>query len=617
MFRFFLLFSFVWVISLAQSQVYTPPPAQPKKAQPAPQQAPQQAAQQQQPNNASPFGNQLPFADPQDETVTLNGRTIPIGDNRIMGARYEKYLNEPEDSSDEAKEYFKTIEQILDLLNPKNTDPKLLSKTVSLLTQAANYPGDAKICDTLTQVMFTAVIAKRGRYAKQEAIASLQEESRKLASTMALLGDADPGERRHKDIKVRVASAAFNKTSPKYIYLQTRQAEINALRKRFEGEIAVSLLEAKIIYQAALVQLLAQRRFQHVIIGARLYNRIFDDGDTKLKIEKNSTASKIFGENFGVPPTVATLDAIASEAVRDVERHMQAVDFQVSKREYVTAGKRLSEAFLLGEFMPPVTTFPREKKREIHKAMRSIYRLYSAMGAKDYTEAERLVKEISDHTSDFDSSKARTIIAGYTRASDMHLFKARQALLSKDQEAVDAEIQQAIEIWPQNPKLNDLDQFMMASSEAAIAKQDFERHLAEQNYRQIFREQYRFAPIVQGDEKLEDAFKQIITNITQIETAIAKADEFVKMGQANAAWEELKAMRDIPTFSQDPELGRKIEELMPKVSDLTSALDKAQRLEETKETGSALAWYLQARSIYPNSKFAKEGIDRILASILQ
>ncbi len=609
--------SMIWQSS---AQVYTPPPA-PAPAQPASQptqQQPSSGQQQQGQSGDNPLlGNELPFVNPQDETVTLNGQSIPLGDNRVFGARFEKYLNEPEDSSDEAKEYYATMDEIMQLLNPKNTDPMVLSKTVGLLARAANYPGDAKISDTLAQVMFTSVLSKKGRDAKRATISAMEKESDQLANRLSRLGDADPHERYKQDVKVRVASAAYNRSDPKYLHLQARQVEIAALRKRFEGETAVSLIEAKVLYQAALVQLFYQRRFQHVIIGARVYNRIFNDGDSKLRVEKGSAASKIFGENFGMPPTVATLDALANEAVRDVERHMKSVDFQVEQKELVSGGKRLSEAFLLGEFMPPVATFPREKKRKIHKVLRSGYRLYSAMAAKDYEEADNLVKEISADASDFDASKARSIIAGYTRASDMHIFKAKQALVKQDQAVMDEEIKQAIEIWPRNPRLNDLDKVMVATSDVVIAKQDFERHLAENNYRQIFREQYRFAPVVQGDEKLEDAFKQIITNITRIETAIAKADEFAKMGQENAAWEELKAMRDIPTFSQDPELGKKIEDLMPKVSELTSTLDKARRLEDMNEIGSALAWYLQARSVYPNSKFAKEGLDRLLAKVLK
>ena len=41
----------------------------------------------------------------------------------------------------------------------------------------------------------------------------------------------------------------------------------------------------------------------------------------------------------------------------------------------------------------------------------------------------------------------------------------------------------------------------------------------------------------------EDAFKQIMTNLTKIETALGKATEFGKIGQNYAAWEQLAELR--------------------------------------------------------------------------
>ena len=52
--------------------------------------------------------------------------------------------------------------------------------------------------------------------------------------------------------------------------------------------------------------------------------------------------------------------------------------------------------------------------------------------------------------------------------------------------------------------------------------------------------------------------------------------------------------------------------------DLTLALDKARQFENRtpKQTGSALTWYLKARSIHPRSEQAEKGIQRLLDEIL-
>ena len=71
-------------------------------------------------------------------------------------------------------------------------------------------------------------------------------------------------------------------------------------------------------------------------------------------------------------------------------------------------------------------------------------------------------------------------------------------------------------------------------------------------------------------------------------------------------------------FPDDPKLGRELELLAPKVADFTKALDKARTFESRtpKQTGSALSWYLKARSIHPQSKIAEEAVKRLAVEIL-
>lgn len=600
-------------------QVYVPRPPQQNNGNIQDLQNPQDnppPAKQNTQESRSIYGNELPFIDPHDETITLNGKSWSIGDNRLIAARFEKYLNEPEDSSEDAQEYRKTIRTLLTLLSPRNIPPDILSKAVGLLIKAAAYPGDAQLCDTLTQVIYTSHLSMAGREAKQHAIDQMERENERIVREMSMIHNASVLTGPNANTKGSGREGQRTRiTDPKYINYGKRLVEIEALKKKYETERVVSQVDAKIHYQAALVQFFMQRRFEHVVIGSRLYNYIFNDGNSRLQIRKGSDASKLFSDSLGMPPTIATLDSLASEAIRDCDRHMEAVKYQLEHKELVGAAKRLSEAFMVGEFLPPVTTFPRAEKRKIQDFLRTSYRLISAIDAKDYTGARELVQKLKVEAVDFDAVKAETAIAAFTRASDMHLFNAQQAFMEGDKERGEKELKQAIEIWPRNPKLDKLNDTLLATNEIVLAKQDFKRFLTEGNYRQIFREQYRFAPIVQGDPEMEDAFAQIIGNITHIETSIAKAKEFSKMGQDYAAWEELKALRDNKTYSQDPELGKQIEDLMPRVSELTAALDRARRLEEMGEAGSALAWYLKARHVYPNSKFAEAGRDRLLNAI--
>ena len=61
-----------------------------------------------------------------------------------------------------------------------------------------------------------------------------------------------------------------------------------------------------------------------------------------------------------------------------------------------------------------------------------------------------------------------------------------------------------------------------------------------------------------------------------------------------------------------------MEAIIPKVSTFVSALQNAQEFENSKrdQTGSAIAWYLKALKIYPDSEMAEEGFQRLLDKVL-
>jgi len=612
-----LLFSSL-LLNCASAQVYTPPaqPAQP--AQPAANTNDTYTRPQQKPA-ASPIGNEIPFLDPSAETVAVNGQKFAITDNRLFAARFQKYLNEPEDNSDEAKAYRLVIKNILGELSPLNqkTRREKLLAAVRLLPSASAYPSDAGLCDSLMNAIYTAMLSQQNIADTKELMGALDSDRNRIINNMTVL-----------EKKVGVGSTPPTPTgggrgtqqpqkpnTAEYINYNKRVLEIEVLKKKYETQTALDLIQAKIQYQALLVQFFMQRRFEHAIMGARFYNLVFSDGDTKLRLQKGSDAEKLFGESVGMPPTVSSIDSMSSEGIRDSENAIKAFNNLLDQGDLDTATKRLSEAFLLGEYLEPVRTLPRERKQKCQQYAREGYALIAALDTKDYTVAREKVQKLKAMAKDFDATKAEAAIATFTRVSDMHLVNARNALMSRDNAKAQEEITKAMEVWPQNPGLANIDKALIETSAVTEAKRDFERLLADENYRAIFKDQYRLAPVIQGDARLEDAFKQIITNITQIDTALAQAKNFSRLGQDYAAWEMLKTLRDDAKYSRDPELGKELELLSGRVGQLTNALERGRSLEEQNEVGSALAWYLKARGVFPNSTYAQKGIDRLIERI--
>lgn len=610
----------------ATGQVYVPTPgAQPQPGAPTDTVVtppPQKPA-------ASPFGQEIPMLDPSAETLTIGGVTIPLGDNRVLKARFEKYLSQPPESDEAAAEYRKNIAEILATISPFHKPSPNLYEAFKILPRASTYPGDANICGNLAEAVYMAMLSKQDIAGLKKLNESIEFEKKDIQR------EADWDARHAKAPGVAPAASggggrggrpAGNSTatttpgagiqSLKYADTLRRIAEIEALKKANILRTEAQTIKTKAQYQVNMVQWFVQRRFEHVLMAARFYDQIWKDGDTTLRIDKGSDVAKLFSESMGVSPTVSSLDSLSNEAIREADKYIEAFNLMLTRNELHTASQRLMEAFAVGEFLAPVATLPLEKKLRVLAYTRDLNEVYGALQARDFTKAKELADRLKATAKDFPSSKMDGAISGYSLASDLAIEEAKAHLLAKENDKAAIKIRDATQIWPTNPKLNEFRKLISDASPVLTARNDFDRLLVEGNYREIAKRQYELAPAIQGDAKREEAFTQIITNLTKIETALGKASEFAKIGQREAAYEQLANMRE--QFPDDPKLGREIELLAPDVAEFTRALSKAHEFEikTPKQTGTALAWYLKARKLYPQSKLAEAGIKRTLDDII-
>lgn len=642
---------FLILCGIAHGQVYTPPANQGAPAAPAiPADSSPRPAQS---APASPFGQEIPMLDPSAETITVGGVAIPLGDNRLLKARFEKYLNQPPESDDEAAQYRETIAEILATISPFRSEGPDLYAAFKMLPAASAYPGDANLCSSLAESIYMAMLSKQDVNSLSKLNKSIEDEKQAiirqadwdartdrdgtLGNTRAV-GDGtggratgnqnnpnqpnQPNQNRRggpgadRDNNQAASGPGAGTNSLRYQETLRRIREIEVLKKQNIVRTEAQTIRTKAQYQVTMIQWFVQRRYEHVLMAARFYNQIWKDGDATLRVDENSDVSKLFSESLGVSPTVSSLDSLANEAIREVTKYIEAFDLLLSRDELHSASQRLMEAYALGEYLSPVATLPLEKKRRVADYVRDLHELYGTLQARDYTRGKVLADRLKETAKDFPSSKVDSAIAAYTLASDLAIEEAKAHLISRDSDKAAEKIRAATEIWPTNPKLEEFRTLVNSSSGIVVSRNDFDRLLSEGNYREIARRQYELAPAIQGDTNREDAFKQIITNLTQIETALGKAGEFSRVGQNYAAWEQLAELRE--QFPDDPKLGRELELLAPKVADFTLALDRARQLESRtpKQTGSALSWYLKARSIHPQSDQAEKGINRILDEIL-
>jgi len=367
------LFLLLCLSGIAQAQVYTPPP----ENKPAPAPAQNTATGQEKKSSDGPQGQEIPLLDPAAETITVGGIAIPLGDNRVLKARFEKYLNQAPENGEAAEEYRKTINSILATMSPFRSGGPDFYSAFRLLPRAASYPGDANLCSSLAETIYMAMLGKQDRDSLKKLNESIEQEKDSI-----ILG-ADWKAKYERDQSVGATRQARGSGSGKnakpgtpasdpgagteslqYAETLRRIAEIEALKKANILKTEAQVLQSKAQYQVNMVQWFMQRRYEHVLMASRFYNQIWKDGDSSLRIDKDSDVAKLFSQSVGVNPTVSSLDSLSNEAIGEVKKYVEAFNLLLSRDELHSASQRLMEAYALGEYLEPVATLPLEKNCE-------------------------------------------------------------------------------------------------------------------------------------------------------------------------------------------------------------------------------------------------------------
>ena len=172
----------------AQVPPSQPPVAAPTTGIPAPGAPPLPGAgnapsAQGDPQAASPgalFDTRLPMVDPSGGLVRFNGQTWDVTNNAIFRSRFEKYLNTPEEAGQSEREHREILNQIIALLDPNKLTAQTLSEGYRLLNRAAAYPGDSRLCDTLSNSIYSIWAVKRNQVRLEEANRIFKEENNRL-----------------------------------------------------------------------------------------------------------------------------------------------------------------------------------------------------------------------------------------------------------------------------------------------------------------------------------------------------------------------------------------------------------------------------------------------------
>ena len=564
------------------------------------------------------LGNSVPVFNPSTELLTWDGKSWNINDNRLFQARFEKYLNAPEETTAEDERYRAAIKAIVEKLAPGTVTVKSLDEAFRLLPQASRFDIDAGLCDGIADAVYAAWQAMNNSNRLVAANAALERERKahewnaRLSAEGTSLNGA-PGKGANAKVADEWAKAQTLKRDTEFAPYSARLAETLLAIKSNQAKKELSELQMKIEFQALMLQLFLQRRFQHVIIASRFYRAVFVDGDTALRV--GTDTKDLFARGTGAPPTVATLDTLANEAMRDAREGVQAYEFLVGRNELQSATQRLAEAFTIGEYMPELRTLAREKKRLALAFSQKSSQLISSLEVKDYALAEKVVHDLEKTAKDFDNSKPMAAIETAKTVSTMHMAKARNAAVSGDKTTLETELRQAAEMWPRNPALADVSSRIFDSADVQQkALADLEQLLSQHNYRQIFDDKVRFIAAVALYPDRQAKLKKVLDDMQEIESAIIRASEITRHGDAAGAWEQVE--ETFQKYPEDNKLNQVRANLTTEAAEFVRTLRTAQELERKGQIGASLAWFLKARKLNPGSEFGKAGIERLVKQIL-
>ncbi len=571
------------------------------------------------------FGGLVPHVDPGSETVSWDGKMWNLTNNRLARAKFEIYLATPEADSADDQAYRDLIAQIIQLLAPTRQGGADISRAFALLPEAGAFPIDGGICNTIANGVWDVWLAqkkvtnlrsandamlKRRKDLEWNAEQGLNNAPLAPNTTGGSTKGGAAGTGRQQAVQQQQTNTMTVGRVSGYI---KNIAEIEARMKLNETAIGLSEVTSKTQFQALMVQLFMQRRFEHAIIACRLYPHMFRDGDSVLQLDDNSDLKKMFSAGMGVPPTVSLIDGFAAEAIRGVDEAVVAFEQLVLRQDFDSASRRLMEAYAIGEYLPRIRRLPMATKLKVLDYVRDGNQLINALEMKDFGLAEELVTKLRAASKDFDFSKPQAAIETARALCDMRLTAAKAAILKGDQATYASELKGAAEIWPTNPKLRELSNMVGQNSDIqAQALLDLDRLLSQRNFRQIFNDQGRFLAAAINDPTRQEQIKKVLIDMNRVNMVVHGAGQLAA-SNPYGAWEQVE--KEYQHFPEDAEITRLRSELSVKASEYVSAIEKAKQHEQRKQTGSALAWYLKARRLYPPSEFARDGIQRLVAGL--
>ena len=629
----------------------------------------------------------VPAGTPEPTTgldgVNWDGKSFKITDIKIIESKFSAYLNEPEISYEEEKEYAKLVNELLerlDIFRIRSEGKRLLQEVLPILKAASRHPRDGGCCRQIYNAVGVDSQSKDAALTKADRIKALKKEIETIKWNMSVTAkpsgmDVKPNRNSTADSFEYEEVQREKKTRLAFMQndLEEKYSELLAT----QNSIVSKTDDARLALQRVVVGNFINKRFDHVMIAASFYRLLYSDGAGEVKLQekiieeaannakklrsatsfdRNTTTSETMeirtsgvysnrttiknnsesgitsmlpsaSEALGavtaakikvsslIPDTMTEVEMISQEAIDQCNRYVSTVRGHMAQNELEHAFERLQEAFAVGEQLASIRSFPREYKQQLWKYKKAVQEARAGLASKDLGKAKLAMDRLGQMTTDNPFSKEESEMGNIKTISAMHLAKAKEAATRGDRETMNKELEEAAKIWPQNPALAEASAKMLDQLNQQVqGKEDLKKLLQQKNYKYIMDEKARFLAASSDEPVLLEQLKNVLETQGKALAWKARIEELLKRGDPYGAWEE--AEKGIGEHPENTDLMKLRSDAAVKCPEYVDKIERARSAESKDDPAAALASYLAARQIYPQSALARDSIASLSKKLL-
>jgi hypothetical protein len=199
--------------------------------------------------------------------------------------------------------------------------------------------------------------------------------------------------------------------------------------------------------------------------------------------------------------------------------------------------------------------------------------------------------------------------------SALHLAKAKEAAIRGDRITMNKELEEAAKIWPQNPALAEASAKMLDQLNQQVqGKEDLKKLLEQKNFKYIMDEKAKFLAVASDEPALLEKLKKVLEQEGKALSWKSRVEELLKRNDPYGAWEE--AEQGILEHPESNDLMKLRSDAAIMCPEFVNKIQRARIATARQDPLAALAAYLDARHIYPQSLLACHGIEKLTKELL-